>query len=69
MGKKKTEKKKNSIRHSIAFWIAQAILSAALILLPAWLLGSILPGMIDHLTLIRGALLFTTVLLITAILT
>lgn len=69
MGKKKTKKKKNSIRHSIAFWIAQAILSAALILLPAWLLGSILPGMIDHLTLIRGALLFTTVLLITAILT
>lgn len=71
MGKKKTKekKKKNKFRDSLARFIAQAVLMAALILLPAWLLGSILPGMIDHLTLIRGALLFTTVLLITAILT
>ena len=70
MGKKKTKekKKKNKFRDSLARFIAQAVLMAALILLPAWLLGSILPGMIDHLTLIRGALLFTTVLLITAIL-
>ena len=72
MGKKKTKKKKNKFRDSSALFVArfivQAVLMAALMLLPMWLLGFILPGMIDDLTLIRGALLFVTVLLLTAIL-
>lgn len=61
MGKKKTKKLRRISAH--------AALLAALTILPMFLLGWILPGVIDHLTLIRGALLFVTVLLLTAIIT
>ena len=60
MGKKKTKK-----LHSMSTYAA---LLAALSILPMLLLGWILPGVIDHLILIRCALLFVTVLLLTAIL-
>jgi hypothetical protein len=60
MGKKKTKK---SRRIS-----AYAALLAALLILPTLLLGWILPGVIGHLILIRGALLFVAGLLLTAIL-
>ena len=59
MGKKKTKKSRSMSIYS-------AIL-AALVILPMLLLGWILPGMIDHLLLIRGALLFVIGLLLTAI--
>ena len=45
-----------------------AAIFVALLILPMLLLIWILPGMIDHLALIRGALLFVAVLLLTAIL-
>ena len=60
MGKKK---KKEARGMSI-----YAALLVALLILPMLLLGWILPGMMDHLLLIRGALLFVTGLLLTAIL-
>ena len=60
MEKKKTKK---LLRIS-----AHAALLAALTILPMFLLGWILPGVIDHLILIRGALLFVAVLLLIAIL-
>ena len=60
MGKKKA---KESRRIS-----AYAALLAALLILPTLLLGWILPGVIGHLILIRGALLFVAGLLLTAIL-
>jgi len=59
MGKKKTKKSRSMSIYS-------AIL-AALVILPMLLLGWILPGMMDHLLLIRGALLFVIGLLLTAI--
>ena len=60
MGKKKTKKTRRIS--------AYAALLAALLILPTLLLGWILPGVIDHLILIRGALLVVAVLLLTAIL-
>ena len=60
MGKKKTKKPRRIS--------AYAALLAALSILPTLLLGWILPGGIDHLILIRGALLVVAVLLLTAIL-
>lgn len=60
MGKKKTKKTRRIS--------AYAALLAALSILPTLLLGWILPGVIGHLILIRGALLFVAVLLLTAIL-
>ena len=60
MGKKKTKKLRRISAH--------AALLAALTILPMFLLGWILPGVIDHLILIRGALLFVAVLLLIAIL-
>ena len=60
MGKKKTKKPRRIS--------AYAALLAALSILPTLLLGWILPGVIDHLILIRGALLVVAVLLLTAIL-
>lgn len=60
MGKKKTKKTRRIS--------AYAALLAALSILPTLLLGWILPGVIDHLILIRGALLVVAVLLLTAIL-
>ena len=59
MGKKK---KKEACGMSI-----YAALLVALLILPMLLLGWILPGMMDHLLLIRGALLFVIGLLLTAI--
>lgn len=61
MGKKKTKKLRRISAH--------AALLAALTILPMFLLGWILPGVIDHRILIRGALLVVAVLLFTAILT
>ena len=60
MGKKKTKKTRRLPSY--------AALLAALSILPTLLLGWILPGVIDHLILIRGALLVVAVLLLTAIL-
>lgn len=60
MGKKK---KKEARGMSI-----YAALLVALLILPTLLLGWILPGVIGHLILIRGALLFVAGLLLTAIL-
>ena len=59
MGKKKAKKSRSMSIYS-------AIL-AALVILPMLLLIWILPGMMDHLLLIRGALLFVIGLLLTAI--
>lgn len=59
MGKKK---KKEARGMSI-----YAALLVTLLILPMLLLGWILPGMMDHLLLIRGALLFVIGLLLTAI--
>ena len=59
MGKKKTKKTRRLPSY--------AALLAALALLFMFLLGWILPGLIDHLVLIRGALLFMAVLLLTAV--
>ena len=59
MGKKKTKKLRRISAH--------AALLAALSILPMLLLGWVLPGVIDHLILIRGALLFVAVLLLTAV--
>lgn len=59
MGKKKTKESR-----SMSIYAALLI---ALMILPMLLLIWILPGMIDHLLLIRGALLFVIGLLLTAI--
>ena len=59
MGKKKTKESRRISAH--------AALLMPLSILPMFLLGWILPGMIDHLLLIRGALLFVIGLLLTAI--
>ena len=60
MGKKKTKKLRRIPAH--------AALLVPLSILPMFLLGWILPGVIDHRILIRGALLVVAVLLLTAIL-
>ena len=61
MGKKKTKKTRRLPSY--------AALLVPLSILPMFLLGWILPGVIDHRILIRGALLVVAVLLFTAILT